>query len=44
MIVGDRDVTMCDSDGWQPSEWAVGAEIVPLPIEGGSGQSLCYAF
>ena len=35
MIVGDRDVTWCDGDGWQPSGWEVGAEIVSLPREGG---------
>ena len=41
MIVGDRDVTWSDGDGWQPSEWEVGAEIVPLPSEGGSISMLC---
>ena len=35
MIVDDRDVTWSDGDGWQPSEWEVRAEIVPLPSEGG---------
>ena len=41
MIVGGRDVTWCDGDGWQPSDCEVGAEIVPLPSEGGSISMLC---